>query len=566
MAAEGVKRKLTAIFSADVEGYSRLMGEDELATVETLTSYKQTMRNLITHYRGRVVDSTGDNLLAEFASVVDAVQCAVEVQQVIASKNENLPENRRMRFRIGINLGDVIEEEDRIYGDGVNIAARVESLAEAGGICISGSAFEQIENKLALGYQYVGEHSVKNIVKPIKVYKVPMDPGAVVAGKEEKKLSVPIWRRKGVLAVAAIALVVIIGAAIWNLYFREPPIEPASKAKMAFPLPKKPSIAVLPFTNMSGDREQEYFSDGLTEEIITTISKVSDLFVIARHSTFSYKGKGVKIRQVAEELGVQYVLEGSVRKAKDRVRITAQLIDALTGHHLWAEHYDRELKDVLAVQDEITKEIVMALEVKLTKGEQARVFARGTDNVEAWALGAKAMKFSRRLSKENAAKARKLLKRAIKLDPNYACLWSSLAHTHFLDARMAWTKSRGQSLKRAVECVKKALTLDPEEPFAHMIMSCIYLFQRQYEKAIAEGQRAISLDPNYADGYASLSQIMRYSGRFEEALALIEKGMRLCPKPYFFYTLNLVYAYLMLERYEEALSVSMQLLDRLRLG
>jgi len=290
------------------------------------------------------------------------------------------------------------------------------------------------------------------------------------------------------------------------------------------------------------------------------------LFVVARQSTFSYKGKPVKVQQVAEELGVRYVLEGSVRKAEDRVRITAQLIDALTGHHLWAEGYDRELKDILALQGEITKEIITALQVQLTKGEQARVFARGTDNVEAWALGAKAWRFFAKTTKENNAKARQLMERGIKLDPDYALLWTHLGGTHLLDARFGWTKSRAESSKRGVECTKKALTLDEESPIAHSMMANIYLFQRQYERGIAEGERAISVDPNYADGYARLAQVMLYSGRFEEALTLIKKAMRLCPMPRVWYPVILGQAYNHLERYEEAIPVLKQLLERCRRG
>jgi len=566
MATKDFKRKLTAILSADVKGYSRLMGEDEAQTVKTITAYREVMAALIKQHRGRVIDSPGDNLLAEFASVVDAVQCAVAVQKEFHARNAELPENRRMVFRIGINLGDVIQEGDRIYGDGVNIAARLESLADPGGICVSKTAFDQIETKLPLGYEYLGDQTVKNIAKPVGAYRVLMEPRVTVAGKKEKAKLVPLWRRKAILAGGVAFVVVVIAALIWNFYFRPPPLEPASLEKMAFPLPDKPSIAVLPFVNMSGDPEQEYFSDGLTEEIITTLSKVSDLFVVARQSTFSYKGKPVKVQQVAEELGVRYVLEGSVRKAEDRVRITAQLIDALTGHHLWAEGYDRELKDILALQSEITKEIITALQVQLTKGEQARVFARGTDNVEAWALGAKAWRFFAKTTKENNAKARQLMERGIELDPDYALLWTHLAGTHLLDSRFGWTESRAESFKRGVECTKKALTLDEESPIAHSMMANIYLFQRQHERGIAEGERAISVDPNYADGYARLAQVMLYSGRFEEALRLIKKAMRLCPTPRVWYPVILGLAYNSLERYEEAIPVLKQLLERCRRG
>jgi TolB-like protein len=326
------------------------MGEDEEATVRTITAHRKVITSVIEKYRGRVVDSPGDNILAEFVSVVDAVQSGVEIQEVIRAKNAELPEERKMEFRIGINLGDVIQEGERIYGDGVNIAARVEGLADPGGICISGSAYEQIENKLALGYDYIGEHTVKNIVKPIRVYKVPTGPETLQKVIEDKR-SAPGWQRAAVAVVIAL-LVVAGGVAIWKSS-QPPSTEVASVEKMAFPLPDKPSIAVLPFSNLSGDPEQDYFSDGLTEEIISALGSVPKLFVIARNSTFTYKGKPVKVQQVAEELGVRYVLEGSVRKGGDKIRITAQLVDALNGHHLWAKRYDRNLKDIFAVQDDI---------------------------------------------------------------------------------------------------------------------------------------------------------------------------------------------------------------------
>jgi TolB-like protein/class 3 adenylate cyclase len=333
MATEGVKRKLTAILSADVKGYSRLMGEDEVATIRTLEEYREVMSGLIKRHRGRVVDSPGDNVLAEFASVVDAVESAVEIQEDLKVKNAELPENRRMEFRIGINLGDIVEEGERIYGDGVNVAARIEGLAEGGGICISRTAFDQVKNKLNLGYEYLGEHSVKNIAEPVRVYRVLTEPKAAgkVIGEEGPRSKQRRWAAIGGLAV----LIIMAGAVtIWNLYFKLPAVETFSKGEMTFELPKGPSIAVLPFVNMSGDPEQEYFSDGLTENIIASLSNDTRLFVIARNSTFSYKGKSVKVQEMARALGAQYVVEGSVQRAKDRVRITAQLINATTGHHI----------------------------------------------------------------------------------------------------------------------------------------------------------------------------------------------------------------------------------------
>ena len=367
MATQDFKRKLSAILHADVKSYSRLMGEDEQATVSTLTAYREVMGILIQNHRGRVVHGSGDSLLADFNSVVDAVQCAVEVQKELKSRNAELPEDRKVEFRIGINLGDVIDESEDLHGDGVNIAARVEALAENGGICITRPAYDQVKNKLPLGYEYLGEHSVKNIAEPVRVYRIlmkPEDAGKVIG---EKKVP-PKQRWKLALAAMVLVLVGIISITLWNNYFRPPSVEVASVEKMAFPLPDKPSVAVLPFENLSADPEQEYFSDGITEEIITALSRIPRLFVIARNSTFTYKGKLVRIKQVAEELGVRYVLEGSIRKAGDRVRITAQLIDALNGQYLWTERYDRHLNDIFAVQDEITKNIITAMQVKLTEG------------------------------------------------------------------------------------------------------------------------------------------------------------------------------------------------------
>jgi TolB-like protein/class 3 adenylate cyclase len=407
MSADSFKRKLTAILSADVKGYSRLMGEDEAATVKTLTAYRKIMAELIQQHRGRVIDSPGDNILAEFASVVDAVQCSVAAQNEFKSRNAELPENRRMEFRIGVNLGDVIEEENRIYGDGVNIAARLESLADPGGICISKTAFDHIESKLPLGYQFLGEQTVKNIAKPVGAYKVLMEPRVLPVEAKKKAKEGSFWQRKPVLAGAVALLIVIIGAAVWNFYLRAPKIEPASKDKMAFPLPDKPSIAVLPFANMSGDPKEDYFSDGLTEQIITSLSKSQRLFVIARNSTFVYKGKPVKIQKVAEDLGVRYVLEGSVQKSADRVRITTQLIDAITGHHVWSERYDRELKDIFALQDEITMKITLAMRIELTEGEQARRWTKGgTKNLKANELNYQGIDFLRRGTKQDNDTAR----------------------------------------------------------------------------------------------------------------------------------------------------------------
>jgi TolB-like protein/class 3 adenylate cyclase len=373
MTTQEVRRKLTAILNADVKGYSRLMGKDEVGTIQTLNTYKEVMAGLIQHHHGRVVDAPGDNVLAEFASVVDAVQCAVEIQKELKVRNDKLPLNRRMEFRIGINLGDVIEEEGRIYGDGVNIAARMESLAEGGGIRISGIVYDQVKNKLTLRYEFVGKQTVKNIAEPVRVYRVLMEhETSVSAVSRWKRMGLNYWKRIHPVFKVLIALVAAANV-LWQFYPHlrpsRPPVEGVSKEKMALSLPDKPSIAVLPFVNMSGDSKQEFFSDGITEDIITALSKVPMLFVIARNSTFTYKGKPMKVKQISEELGVQYVLEGSVQMSANRVRITAQLIDALKGHHIWAERYDRDLKDIFALQDEVTRNILTAMQVKITEGE-----------------------------------------------------------------------------------------------------------------------------------------------------------------------------------------------------
>jgi adenylate cyclase len=509
---KGFKRKLTAILSADVEGYSRLMEDDDEATIRTLTDYRTVISNLIQQYRGRVVDSPGDNILAEYSSAVDAVKCTVEIQRELAERNSELPDDRQMQFRIGVNLGDVVEEEGRIYGDGVNIAARIEALAEAGGICISRNVFEQVKNKLKLGYEYLGEHTVKNIVEPVRAYRILMESNEIVPEKGER-----------------------------------------------LKVPEKPSVAVLPFDNISGDPEQEYFSDGITEEIITALSKVPKMFVIARNSTFTYKGKPVKVQQVGEDLGVQYVLEGSVRKAGNRVRITAQLVEAVTGYHLWAERYDRDMKDIFALQDEITFKILTALQVKLTEGEQARVWATRTDNLDAFLKYLQARPFAGLITKEGNIMARQLAQEAINLDENYSDPYVLIALTLWFDGRLGWSESRSESFKQAFLNVKKAQTLDDSNPGAHSLLGGLYLYKKRYEQAIAEGQKALALGPNDADNHVTVGHILRFVGRFEEAIVLIQKAMRLQPNHASWYLGELVMCYYYVGRHEEAIKLAEQL-------
>jgi adenylate cyclase len=563
MATEDFKRKLAAILSADVKDYSRLMGEDEEATVRTITAHRKVITSVIQKYRGRVVDSPGDNILAEFVSVVDAVQSGVEIQEVVRAKNAELPEERRMEFRIGINLGDVIQEGERIYGDGVNIAARIEGLAEGGGICISGSAYEQIENKLALGYEYIGEHAVKNIVKPIRVYKVPIGPETLHKVTDERRPE-PKRAQRAILAVVIALLLVIGGVALLKSYLRttSPPVEVAFVEKMAFPLPDKPSIAVLPFDNMSGDPEQEYFSDGITEQIITGLSKISSLFVIARNSTFAYKGKPVKVQRVSEELGVRYILEGSVQKSGDRVRINAQLIDAIKGNHLWSETYDRELKDIFAVQDDITQKILTALQVELTHGEQARVWSRGTNNLKAYLKHLQAREKWLQMNKESNALARKLAEETIALDPDYAVAYLSLAATHILDVFLGSSKSPKDSMKQAIALNKKALALDDSFAQAHSQLGILYTMTRQHDKGVAEAERGVELDPNSAVAHDLLGMTLNYAGRPEEAIPMLKKAIRLEPLAPGKYYYHLGQAYLFTGQCDEAIAACEEALRR----
>jgi len=519
MAEEGFKRKLTTIFSADVVGYSRLMEDNEEATIQTLNAYRNSMSTLIQNRSGRVVDMTGDNLMAEFASVVDAVKCAVETQKEIGKRNADLQEKRRMLFRIGVNLGDIVEEDDRIYGDGVNVASRIEGLADPGGVCLSKSAYEQIKKKLDFGFKYMGEHPVKNISEPVSVYKVLLDTESSKPLVEEK-----------------------------------------------LELPDKPSVAVLPFDNLSGDPKQEYFSDGITDQIITSLSIIPRLFVIARNSTFTYKGKAVKVQKVAEELGVRYVVEGSVQRSEKRIRILVQLIDAITGRHLWSERYDRDLQDVFDLQDEIAMQIMTALQVKLTEGEYASGIAGGTSNLKALESFWRAEEHFFRHAEEDNKATRRWAEKAVDLDPNFAGAWALLGFTHLWDTRFGWSESPARSLKQAGECAKKAIALDDSNAKAFGLAGFLQLMQRNHDEALKYGQKAIALNPNDPMWIAGLASVMEYSGRFEESIALVKKAMRLTPYYPVWFLEPLSWSYIFTERYEEAIAAGKLALDRSRKG
>ncbi len=553
MAEEGFKRKLAAILSADVEGYSRLMDDDEEATVRTLTSYRSAITDLVQQYRGRVVDSPGDNILAEFASVVDSVNCAVEIQRELAERTAELPDHRKMQFRIGVNLGDVIDEDGRIYGDGVNIAARVESLSEAGGICISSRVYDQVANKLGLEYEDLGEHEVKNISRPIQVYRVLSYPGAATHRVVQAKESLGRrWRKIGF--AAAVIVIVVVALGIWQFYMRRPTVQPASLEKMTYPLPEKPSIAILPFDNMSGDPEQEYFSDGLSEEIITALSSVPELFVIARNSTFTYKGKPIKVQQISEELGVQYVLEGSVRKSGEKVRITAQLIDALKGHHLWAETYDRNFEDLFDLQEEISLKIITELRVKLSKKEGTRFAVPCSENLKAYRKYLKAHDHFYRVNRQDNVVAQRLAEEAIALDPGYACAYSLLGGIHRMAVDLGISNSPAQSLATAKELAEKAIDLNPTLAGPHGVLSHVYRSMGQYDKSIEEAEKAIKLDPNSVLGNGAMGFILMYVGRPEESITHLEKAIRLDPFSTIYFSV-LGFSYFFSGQYQKAIGV-----------
>ena len=531
MAEEGFKRKLTAILSADAVDYSRLMGDDEEATVRTLKAYREVLSTLIQQHNGQVLDSPGDNLLAEFVSVVDAVQCAVAVQKEIKTRNDQLPENRRMLFRIGINLGDVIQEEGRIYGDGVNIAARLEGLSEPGGICISKTAFDHIESKLPYGYDFLGDQTVKNIAKPVGAYRVLMDPRVTVSGKSiGEKFSAK--RRRPILAGALAILLLAVAVGIWQFYTRRPSVEPVVVKEKASPLSDNPSIAVLPFNNLSDDPKQEYFADGMTDELITCLSKISSLRVISRNSSFTYKGKTVKVQQVADELNVQYLLEGSIQRAGDRVRIRAQLIDGATDHHLWAESYDAVMENIFDLQDKITRKIAAVLEVKLTAKEQNSLAQKETTDIQAYDAFVKGWEHLHRETPDDLIQAIASFEEAIELDPMYSRAQAALAWAYLSSSlRFKW-QDLIEHHDRLRLMARKHLELAMRNPTstAHLVASKMALFRRQYEESIAHAELALAFDTNDPESNLNMALVLMATGKPEKGLEFVEKALQLDPR------------------------------------
>jgi adenylate cyclase len=478
-----MERRLAAIFAADVAGYSRLIGADEEGTLARLKAHRRELIDpKIADHQGRIVKTTGDGVLAEFASPVKAVRCAIDVQYGMAERNAGVPQEQRIEFRIGINLGDVIVEDDGdIYGDGVNVAARLENIAEPGAVYISRTIRDFVDGTPELVLEDLGERELKNIAKPVHVFRIA-------------------------------------------------PPQAVGSAQAATPaVPHKPSIAVLPFTNMSGDAEQEYFSDGISEDLITDLSKISGLFIIARNSTFAYKGRSIKVQEIGRDLGVRFVLEGSIRKVGNRVRITAQLIDAGSGGHLWAERFDRELTDIFATQDEVVEKIVAALAVKLTEGEERRLHRRGTSNVEAYESWLRAREALGRSTRESVAQAKAMHRRAIELDPHFAAPHAGLSLAVISDYVSDWAPDPAQALNESERWARRALELDDQEPTSHMALGNVLLWRRDHEGALAEFRRMIELDPNFAQGHTAMGLVLMYAGRAAEALEPFATAMRLDP-------------------------------------
>jgi adenylate cyclase len=509
-------RKLTAILAADVVGFSRLAGADEDRTLARLRALRSDLIDpTIAVHHGRVVKRTGDGALVEFRSVVDAVRCAVEIQQAMVERNAGVPADRRIEFRIGIHLGDVVEESDGdLMGDGVNIAARLEGIAAPGAICLSEDAFRQVRARLDLAVSDLGQRELKNIAEPVRVYSLEV--GRPVEAKPAVQIQVATAKSNA---------------------------------------PEKPSIAVLPFQNMSGDPEQDYFADGISEDIITALSKLSQLFVIARNSSFTFKGKNVHVQEIGKTLGVRYVLEGSVRKAGNRVRITAQLIDATNDGHLWAERFDRDLTDIFAVQDDVTGQIVAALSLNLTQVDRQRLTAEQTGNLEAFDCFLRGRELWWRHAKEPNIQARSLLQRAIELDRDFAPAYAFLGAAHMHDYVNQWSTAPSQSLELAYAAASRAAALDERYPYAQWALAAINLWMRRYDEAIRAAENSIALNPNFADGHNALGIILHYVGRSEEALRCFERAVALdplCPGMWLHFQGQ---AYFQLRRYEEAVSV-----------
>ena len=515
-------RHLAAILAADVVGYSRLIKQDEVGTIATVkANLDGLIKPKITQHNGRIVKLMGDGLLAEFPSVVDAVQCAVDIQQNITETSSNGASKELLVYRMGINIGDIVVDGDDIQGDGVNVAARLEALAKPGGICISRNVFNQVKDKLDLSFKHLGKKKIKNIAEPITTYSVELDAKAAAIAtpiiQSPRKLSRPLRTN----TMVALFVLFLIGGGIYWSQSWTPSGDPA--------LSEKPSIAVLPFANIGNDPEQEFFSDGITNDLITDLSKFSSLFVIAANSTFTYKGKPVKVQKVAEDLGVRYVLEGSVQKTSDKIRINAQLIDATSGHHIWADRYDRESSDLFALQNEIIKKIVSNLSIKVDARERERALRKETADLGAYDLYLRAEGGFEAGTKESFEEARLQLEKAIELDPRYAKAFGLLASVHRGKAAWGWSEDRDTSMKLAYASAKKALELAPDDYDSHHTLGLVYLDRKEFDKANASFERVLKLNSQDPDVLAGMSTALIYLGRPEEAIEQLKAAMRYSP-------------------------------------
>jgi adenylate cyclase len=530
MAESKVNRKLAAILSADVVGYSKLMADDEAATVDTLKQYRVAISHVVERHKGRVVNAPGDNILAEFASAVEAVQAAVEIQRSIEGRNVELPDERRMHFRVGLNLGDVIEEDDgTIYGDGVNIAARMEALADAGGVCVSSSVHEAVHGKLDFGFDFLGEQQVKNITHPIGVYRVRAAPGAALAAAGKR------WLVPTLAAGIAVVTIIVAASLVWWPPFgaqESATSPPGGEAAAALPMPVKPSIAVLPFANLSDDAEQEHFADGITEDLITDLSKINGLFVIARNSSFTYKDQPTKVQEIAEDLGVQYILEGSVRRIGDAVRINAQLIDAREGHHLWAERYEGEASGIFDFQDQVMAKIVANLSIELTGlGAAPGASKTGTDVIAAYDAMLAGRDYFRQGNTDAYRDAITQYEKAIALDPEYGEAYAGLAEVWLSLHKLGWRFAIGDGFRENFDQLTATLAQAKAFPTAHAYVVSAELLARHgnLADALADAEHAITLAPNNPDAYISRAGVLNFLGRAEEAEASARVALRLDP-------------------------------------
>ena len=520
MAEERVQRRLAAILAADVVGYSRLMGKDETGTRARFNDhFNELIEPTIANRQGRIVKTLGDGLLVEFASVVDAVQCAVEIQNGMSERNADEGDERRIDFRIGVNLGDIIIEGNDIHGDGVNVAARLEGLAEPGGICISRAARDQIRDKLNFSLKDMGEVEVKNISRPVRVFSVLTDIENARATVSAQASG--LGRSKLLLVVATLAIGVI-GAGLMWLEPWQSKVEAASVERMAFPLPDKPSIAVLPFANLSEDKKQEYFADGITEDIVTDISKVSGIFVVAHNSTFTYKGKATKVNKIAEELGVRYVLEGSVRRAGNKLRINAQLIDAIKGVHLWADRYDREVKDVFAVQSEVTEQVVKAMAVTLKANEHDRLFQKYVTNIDAYDAFLRARTAVDAPTRANIENGEKLFEKTIELDPGFAGGYAGLSFNYSVKARFRYGASPKDDAVRSLELARKAIAADKNFAWSHIALAGAYLANADHDSAVDAARQAVVIQPNGYEANLFMGFYLNFAGQSAPAVKHLE--------------------------------------------